>query len=123
MNGNVNLAILPKSKENSMTTGEKIKYYRKQAGLTGKQLSELTGINHGQIRQYETNQTIPRLKNANKIAKALNIDTNMIIPINIAKCYIYDGEVLGAEEVLTRLADEGRITLDWSEEGQVYHIF
>ena len=38
-----------------MTIGEKIKYCRKQIGITQDKLAELTGIHPVSIRKYETN--------------------------------------------------------------------
>ena len=58
-----------------------MKEQRKNIGLTGKQLSELTGINHGQIRRYETGRAIPKGYNCLKIASALNIDTQYFLLI------------------------------------------
>ena len=39
-----------------MTIGEKIKYCRKQIGITQDKLAELTGIHPVSIRKYETNK-------------------------------------------------------------------
>lgn len=58
-----------------VTVAELMKKQRKNIGLTGKQLSELTGIHHVLIRKYETGRNIPKGYNCLKIASALNIDT------------------------------------------------
>lgn len=77
--------VLKKNIENivneKVTVAELMKEQRKNIGLTGKQLSELTGINHGQIRQYETGRAIPKGYNCLKIASALNIDTQYFLLI------------------------------------------
>ena len=41
-----------------MTIGEKIKYCRKQIGITQDKLAELTGIHPVSIRKYETNKMV-----------------------------------------------------------------
>ncbi len=43
-----------------MTIGEKIKYCRKQIGITQDKLAELTGIHPVSIRKYETNKMQPQ---------------------------------------------------------------
>lgn len=56
-----------------MTIGEKIKILRKNIGLTGKQLSELTGIHHVLIRKYETNKNAPKKPHIETIANILQV--------------------------------------------------
>ena len=43
-----------------MTIGEKIKYCRKQIGITQDKLAELTGIHPVSVRKYETNKMQPQ---------------------------------------------------------------
>ena len=54
-----------------MTTGEKIRYFRKQRGFTLAKLSELTGLHHVTIRKYEANMMTPRLPQMKNLASAL----------------------------------------------------
>ena len=54
-----------------MTIGEKIKYCRKQIGITQDKLAELTGIHPVSIRKYETNKMQPQPPQLEKIAAAL----------------------------------------------------
>ena len=51
-----------------MTIGEKIKYCRKQIGITQDKLAELTGIHPVSIRKYETNKMQPQPPQLEKIA-------------------------------------------------------
>ena len=53
-----------------MTIGEKIKYCRKQIGITQDKLAELTGIHPVSIRKYETNKMQPQPPQLEKIAAA-----------------------------------------------------
>ena len=62
-----------------MVVGEKIKEYRKKAGLTQKKLGEISGTSERTIQQYETGKRQPRLKQLKKIADALSLDTKMLI--------------------------------------------
>lgn len=56
-----------------MTIGERIKVYRKLAGLTQKELGELAGVATGTIQQYELGKRQPRIEQLEKIATALNV--------------------------------------------------
>lgn len=56
-----------------MTIGDKIRYHRKAAGLTQKQLGELSGTSETTIRQYEGGKRQPRIEQLQKIADTLQI--------------------------------------------------
>ena len=45
-----------------MTTGERIRYFRKQRKLTQVQLAEMTGIHPVSIRKYEINLMQPQIE-------------------------------------------------------------
>ena len=59
---------------------ERIKRIRKQRGLTQKQLSKLCGINEAQLRRYETNKGNPKIETLAKIADALEVRLEDLIP-------------------------------------------
>ena len=61
-----------------MTIGEKIKYCRKQIGITQDKLAELTGIHPVSIRKYETNKMQPQPPQLEKIAAALGVSYNAL---------------------------------------------
>lgn len=67
-----------------MTIGESIRKYRKEKGWSQRKLSELSGVSHTQIANYETNRTKPTLETIVKIANALNV--------NIAELLGYDSK-------------------------------
>lgn len=56
-----------------MNIGEKIKDYRKKAGLTQKQLAEKIDRKEITIRKYESGEREPRISVIEDICKALNI--------------------------------------------------
>lgn len=62
-----------------MSVGEKIREYRKKAGLTQKKLGEISGTSERTIQQYETGKRQPRLKQLKKIAEALSLDIKTFI--------------------------------------------
>lgn len=58
-----------------MNTSEKIRYYRKQAGLTTKQLADIMGAKSGSyVSCYENGRRTPGRKTLQKFADALNIN-------------------------------------------------
>ena len=61
-----------------MTVGEKIKYCRKQIGITQDKLAGLTGIHPVSIRKYETNKMQPQPPQLEKIAAALGVSYNAL---------------------------------------------
>lgn len=56
-----------------MTIGERIKNYRKIAGLTQKELGEFAGVATGTIQQYELGKRQPRIEQLQKIAPILKV--------------------------------------------------
>ena len=57
-----------------MTTGEKIKYYRKNLNLTQQELADLAGISLRALSNYEGGTRVPPLEIMIRLAKALNVD-------------------------------------------------
>ena len=56
-----------------MTIGEKIKYLRKQKGVTQTELARITGIHQVSIAKYEKDKMIPQPEQLEKIVEALNV--------------------------------------------------
>lgn len=56
-----------------MTTGQRIKLARKEAGLTQKALGEKCNMPDSQIRQYELGMVNPKKEQLQRIANALSI--------------------------------------------------
>ena len=56
-----------------MNIGETIKKYRKEKGLTQKELGEKCGIAESTLRQYELGIRKPKMNTIGKIANALEI--------------------------------------------------
>lgn len=68
-----------------MTVGENIRKYRRQNGWSVPMLSNATGINTSIIYRYEQGKVLPKRKNLNKIAKALNISAAQLDNIETGK--------------------------------------
>ena len=57
--------------EDMSTMGKRIKYYRKQQGLTQKQLAEKIGVNEVTIRSYEAEKYQPKYDTFCKLCESL----------------------------------------------------
>ena len=79
-----------------MTIGEKIKYCRKQIGITQDKLAELTGIHPVSIRKYETNKMQPQPPQLEKIAAALGVSYNALNGSDAAALSILRRKLLSA---------------------------
>lgn len=62
-----------------MTVGERIREYRKQAGLTQKELGDRLGVSNVHIGQYERGLRNPKLPQLKKIADALDIPFDLLV--------------------------------------------
>lgn len=62
-----------------MNTGERIKNYRKIAGLTQKELGTRSETSENTIRQYETGKRQPRVEQLQKIAPILNVSVSDLL--------------------------------------------
>lgn len=61
------------------TLGERIKKYRKRAGLTQDELAQATELSKMSIRRYENNERVPSVNTVSLIAFALKIPITAII--------------------------------------------
>ena len=64
------------------TVSEQLKFFRKEFGLTQKQLGDITGIAEITIRQYEAGKYKPKLENLKKISDALSIPLAALLDID-----------------------------------------
>lgn len=97
-----------------MTVGEKIRKYRKEAGMTQAELGKKAGLSEAMIRQYELGKRNPKFENLNKIAKALNItidELGMVIIKHSENMHYFD---------LNRLSDA--ISAAYADEYHHYEI-
>ncbi|MDE6911086.1 MAG: helix-turn-helix domain-containing protein, partial [Lachnospiraceae bacterium] len=68
-----------------MTLGEKIQTYRKNKGLTQRELAEKCHLATGTIQQYELGKRKPKIEQIQNIAEALDI------PVE----YLFEGLTIG----------------------------
>lgn len=61
-----------------LTTGDRIRYFRKRRGITQAQLAAMSEIHPVSIRKYETNKMQPQSAQIEKIAEALHVNSSAI---------------------------------------------
>ncbi len=66
-----------------MDISKKIKFFRKNRGLTQAELANLTGISLTSIKQYELGKVKPKYKQMEKIAQALMVSEIVFYDFNI----------------------------------------
>lgn len=65
-----------------MKFGERLKNFREQKNLTQEELASLSGISARSIQRYENGTNRPRVEAAEKIAKALDIQVDVLLGTN-----------------------------------------
>lgn len=61
------------------TIGENIRYYRKRAGLTLKELEEEIGTHYSNICRWEKNSQTPSIMSLLSLCDALNVTPNELL--------------------------------------------
>ena len=109
-----------------MTIGEKIKEHRKARGFTQKELAALANITRNYLAKVETNKSNIGLPTIEKIAKALEIDKNLILqgdsiePVQISKDDTYEKKLLVlARQAGNKLSKEQKDVLYKSIEANI----
>ena len=78
-------------------TGDMIRKYRTEKGLTQKKLGELCGISDSNIRKYESGNQNPKIETLQKIADALDIPVNRLLA----------GKIISRDELKEKLSEYG----------------
>lgn len=78
-------------------TGDMIRKYRTEKGLTQKKLGELCGIADSNIRKYESGNQNPKIETLQKIADALDIPVNRLLA----------GKIITGDELKEKLSEYG----------------
>ena len=92
-------------------TGDMIRKYRTEKGLTQKKLGELCGIADSNIRKYESGNQNPKIETLQKIADALDIPVNRLLA----------GKIISRDELKEKLSEYGltHLVTDTEEERTV----
>lgn len=96
-----------------MSVGQRIKERRIQLSMTQKQLGELCGMADSAIRKYESGRIQPKFETLVRIAKALGVRANDLLPQGVAIESEYEPperlkRLFDLEEIFKQLNDEGQ---------------
>ena len=121
-----------------LTFGRKIKYLREQRGLTQDELAEETGIHPVTIRKYETDKTLPKTAQLERISKVLEVkledwvnDIDYKYPVQthfnlldiLFKLYLYNFiEIQGERNSDGRIISENS-KITFKDEGKAFFSF
>lgn len=67
------------SSKQKLTTGSRIKYYRKKLNLTQSELAEKIDVGPTAISNYESDYSLPRIDVLSKMSKLFNVDIDVLI--------------------------------------------
>jgi len=97
-----------------MIIGQRIKFFREEAGLTQHQLSELADVSREAIGNYENGRRVPPVDIAQRIATALNMSVDdLLYPEGTKpKKASVPLDDAGMEELAERLAARSAIITD-----------
>ena len=94
-----------------MSFGKNLAKFRKQRGLTQKELVKLSGVGISQIRRYEADKSTPSLDATIKLVKAIGVSIDEMVfdkTTAIASNKIIDRELLEQFEMISYMDEEER---------------
>ncbi len=98
-----------------MKIGENLFQARKEAGLSQEQVAEKLGVSRQTISKWETNETIPDIFQAKKLA--------VIYDVSLDKLVDFDIELEKIEKVIASSNEETNMKIDWTKAwGKKYPI-
>lgn len=86
----------------SFDVGERIREFRKQAGLNQDQLAELSSLNRVTVAKYESGKVEPGAKALSRIADALEVSVDILLGRNTDEAQPPDDEAWAIRERLRR---------------------
>ena len=98
-----------------MKIGENLFQARKEAGLSQEQVAEKLGVSRQTISKWETNETIPDIFQAKKLA--------VIYDVSLDKLVDFDIELEKIEKAIASSNEETNMKIDWTKAwGKKYPI-
>lgn len=94
-----------------MRVGERIRFYRKERGLTQAELAALANVSVFTLRQYERGARLaPRIEQLTKLASALDISVeNLLLDIDTEKVAARAEQLRAQEKAKKTIEDSNRI--------------
>lgn len=86
----------------SFDVGERIREFRKQAGLNQDQLAELSSLNRVTVAKYESGKVEPGAKALSRIADALEVSVDILLGRSTDEAPTPEDEAWASRERLRR---------------------
>lgn len=105
-----------------MNIGEKIRLLRKKAGLTQKELGQKLGISQAAIGQFETNRSNPQIETLQKIASALDVPVQDLLPDTLYNRLLGDKAITAYSNLLEQIIGAKGYTFGITEDDDSLYI-
>lgn len=107
-----------------MNTGEKIKKYRQEQGLTQKALADKLNTSPQNLAQYEAGKRNPKPATLWRIASALNIEMQRLLPDSTDFSIVRDSALLAYSSISEQVVGFSGYTFGITEDtGSLYITF
>ena len=106
----------------SYDVGERIREFRKQAGLNQDQLAELSSLNRVTVAKYESGKVEPGAKALSRIADALEISVDVLLGRNADEPQPADQDESWAIRERLRRDPEYRLLFSAAEKATPEHL-
>lgn len=90
-----------------MSLGTSLSSARRKAGLSQEEVAEKLGISRQTVSKWETDETIPDILQAKKLAA--------IYRLSLDEMFNFDIEIKGIEEAIDKTSDELTQKVDWTK--------
>lgn len=77
------------SNNQKLTTGSKIKHYRKKLNLTQSELADKIGVGPTAISNYESDYSLPRMDVLSKMSKLFSVDIDLLVSDDTDREYMH----------------------------------
>ena len=90
-----------------MNLGNSLFHARKKRGLSQEEVAEKLGVSRQTVSKWETDETVPDIRQAKKMAVLYNLPLDDLIA--------FDVDVKEIQEVIERTSDEVSDKIDWTK--------
>ena len=89
-----------------MNLGNSLFHARKKRGLSQEEVAEKLGVSRQTVSKWETDETVPDIRQAKKMAVLYNLPLDDLIA--------FDVDVKEIQEIIDKTSEEAEEKIDWS---------
>lgn len=90
-----------------MSLGSSFYHARKKSGLSQKNVAEKLGVSRQTISKWETNETLPDIRQSKRLAMLYHMTLDELIE--------YDFDEQQAQQMIESVSDEAQARIDWNK--------